>query len=78
MGKTKNVSAFERGMKVVGVLFCVKNCNAAGFFLTQQIPVCIKNVPPTKGHPANLTQLWEASESTWASIPVEHFQQSMP
>ena len=23
--------------------------------------------------PANLTQLWEALESTWASIPVEHF-----
>jgi hypothetical protein len=29
------------------------------------------NGPPPKGHPANLTQLWEALESTWASIPVE-------
>ncbi|XP_064874657.1 lipid droplet-regulating VLDL assembly factor AUP1-like isoform X2 [Oncorhynchus nerka] len=41
----------------------------------------IKNGPPPKGHPANLTQPWEALESTWASIPVEHFQhqvESMP
>ena len=36
--------------------------------------MCIKNGPPPKGHPANLTQLWEALESTWASIPVERFQ----
>jgi hypothetical protein len=32
-----------------------------------------QNDPPPKGHPANLTQLWEALESTWASIPVERF-----
>ena len=43
-------------------------------FHAQQFPVCIKNGPPPKGHPANLTQLWEALESTWASIPVERFQ----
>ena len=36
--------------------------------------MCIKNGPPPKGHPANLTQLWEALESTWASILVEHFR----
>ena len=30
----------------------------------------IKNGLPPKGHPANLTQLWEA----WASIPVERFR----
>jgi hypothetical protein len=74
MGKTKNVSAFERGMVVVarrtGVCqelqrFCV--------FHAQQFPVCIKNGPPPKGYPANLTKLWEALESTWASIPVERF-----
>ena len=50
-------------------------------FHTQQFPVCIKNGPPPKGHPANLTQLWEALESTWASIPVERFRhlvESMP
>uniref|UniRef100_A0A4W5PC85 Plexin-B1 n=1 Tax=Hucho hucho TaxID=62062 RepID=A0A4W5PC85_9TELE len=29
-----------------------------------------KNGPPPKGHPANLTQLWEALESKSASIPV--------
>jgi hypothetical protein len=50
-------------------------------FHTQQFHVCIKNGPPPKFHPANLTQLWEALESTWASIPVERFRQhleSMP
>ena len=31
--------------------------------------VCINNGPPCKGHPANLTQLWEALEST-----VERFR----
>ena len=42
----------------------------------QQFPMCMKNGPPPKGHPANLTQRqrWEALESTWASIPVEHFR----
>ena len=43
--------------------------------------MCIKNGPPPKGHPANLTQLWEAMPSTWAGIPVERFQHlvvSMP
>ena len=29
---------------------------------------------PCKGHPANLTQLWEALESTGASIYVNRFQ----
>jgi hypothetical protein len=43
-------------------------------FDAQKFPVCIKNGPPPKGHPANLTQLWEALESTWASIPAEHFR----
>ena len=43
-------------------------------FQAQQFPVCIKNGPPPKGHPANLTQLWEAMESTWASISVEGFR----
>ena len=37
------------------------------FFHVQQFPVCIKNNPPPKGHPTNVTQLWEALKSTWAS-----------
>jgi hypothetical protein len=41
-------------------------------FHAQQFPVCTKNGPPPEGHPANFTQLWEALESTWASIHVEH------
>jgi hypothetical protein len=43
--------------------------------------MCIMNGPPTKGHPANLTQLWEALASTRASIPMESFRhlvESMP
>ena len=32
-------------------------------FHTQQIPFCIKNGPPPKGHPVNLSQLWEALDS---------------
>ena len=50
-------------------------------FNTQKFPVCIKTGPQLKRHPVNLTQLWEALESTWASIPVERFfdtLQSMP
>ena len=43
-------------------------------FHAQQFPVCIKNGPLPKGHLDKLTQLWEALESTWASIPVEHFR----
>ena len=70
-GKTKYLSAFVWGM-VVGDR-SVKNCNSAGFFHAQQFPLCIKNGPPPKGYPANLTQLWEALESTWASTPVERF-----
>jgi hypothetical protein len=31
------------------------------FFHTPQFPVCIKNGPPPKGHPVNLTQLWEVN-----------------
>ena len=82
MGKTKYLSAFERGM-VVGVR-CTSLCQElqrCWVFHAQQLPVCIKNGPPPKGHPANLTQLWEALESTWASIPVELSQplvESMP
>ena len=30
---------------------------------TQQFPMCIKNGPPPKGHPANLTRLWKALET---------------
>jgi hypothetical protein len=50
-------------------------------FHAQQFPVCIKNGPPPKEYPANLTQLWEALESTWASITMEcfrHLAESMP
>jgi hypothetical protein len=50
-------------------------------FHTQQFPVCIKNGPPSKGHPAILAQLWETLESNWTRIPMEcfrHLVESMP
>jgi hypothetical protein len=47
----KYLSAFEHGM--------VADANL-GFF-SQQFPVCIKNGPPPKGHPSDLTELWEAA-----------------
>jgi hypothetical protein len=82
MGKPEHGSAFERGIVVgarrTGLCQELQRC---WVFHTQQLPVCIKNGPPPKGHPANLTQLWEALESTWTSIPVERFQhhvESMP
>ena len=69
MGNTKYLSAFEQGM-VVGAR-CTSLCKELQLGYTQQFPLCIKNGPTPKGHPANMTQLWEALESTWASIPVE-------
>ena len=74
MGKKIYFSAFELGM-VVGARLTglCQELQSCWVFHAQQLPVCIKNDPPPTGHPANLTQLWEALESTWASIPVEHF-----
>ena len=43
-------------------------------FQAQQFPLCIKNGPPPKRHPANLTQLWKALKSTWVRIPEDSFQ----
>ena len=70
MGKTKDLSAFEQSNVVPDALVGV--CQKV--FHTQQFPVCIKYGPQSKRHPANLTQLWEALESTWASIPIECFR----
>ena len=82
MGKTKYLGTFERGIVVgardTGLCQELQHC---WVFHAQQFPVCIKNGPPPKGHPAYLTQLWEALESIWASIPMEtfrHLVESMP
>ena len=47
---------FELGM-VVGTGLC-QELQRYWVLHTQQFPVCIKNGPPAKGHPANLTQLF--------------------
>ena len=71
MGKTTGLSAFEQGM-VVGArrtgLSVSRTINAAGFH-TQQFTMCIKNGPPPKGRPANLTELWEALEFNMGQRP---------
>jgi hypothetical protein len=65
MGKTQNVSAFERGMVVGAMLTSLcQELQRCWAFHAQQFPVCIKDGPPPKGHPDNLNQLWEALEST--------------
>ena len=56
MGKTNYLSAFARGM-VVGARrtgLC-QELQCGLVFHAQQFPVCIRNGPPPKGHPANLT-----------------------
>ena len=60
----------------------VKNSNTAEFFTLNSF-LCVSRIvhPPPKGQIANLTQLWEALESTWTSIPVEsirHLVEFMP
>ena len=58
MGKTKYLSAFERG-RVVGARrngWC-QELQRCWVFHAQQFPVCIKNGPPHKGHAANLTTI---------------------
>ena len=64
MGKAKDLSAFKWGMIVRArrTGLC-QELQHFWDFHAQQFPVCIKNGPPPKGHPANLTQLWEALEN---------------
>ena len=70
-----DLSAFERCMDVdarrTGLCQELQRC---WVFHAQQFPVCIKNGLPPKGHPANLTQMWDALESTLSRIPVECFR----
>jgi hypothetical protein len=72
MGKTKDC-AFELGIVVgarhTGLSQELQRC---WVFHAQQCSVCIKNGPPPKGHPDNLTQLWEAIESKWASSTLRN------
>ena len=58
------LSAFERDM-VVGArrTGLGQELQSCWDYSAQQFPVHIKNGSPPKGHPANLTQLWEALAS---------------
>ena len=56
---------------------CVKNCNGAGVFTLNSFQ-CVSRIPTSQ---RTSSQLWEALESTWTSIPVErsqHLVESMP
>jgi hypothetical protein len=74
MGKTKYLRAFEWGM--VGATRLYQELQHCWVFHAQQFRLCIKNGPPPKGHPANLVQLWEPMESTWARF--RHYTLSSP
>ena len=79
MGKTKHLSAFWMGYGSKCQVWVCQELQRCWVLHTQQFPLCIKNGPPPKGHPENLTHLWEALESTW--LPVERFRrlvESMP
>ena len=70
--RPKQLSALEQRMVVgarrTGLCQELQRCCV---FHAQQFLVYINIGRPPKGHPANLTQLWEALESTWTSLPVE-------
>jgi hypothetical protein len=70
MGKTNDLSDFERGIVVgarrTGLDQELQHC---WVFHAQQSPVCVKIGPQAKGHPANLTQLGSIGVN-----PVERFQ----
>ena len=71
--RQKYLSAFEQGM-VVGARGLCQDLLHCWVFHAQQFTMCIKNGPPPKGHPANMTQLWKALMSTWAHTSVERFR----
>ena len=67
----------KRGKQSLCLSCYTQLCNLIFFFFLHipttpetpnSFPMCIKNGPPPNGHPANLTQLWEALELTWASV----------
>ena len=77
IGKTKYLSAFEQGM-VVGAW---RISNAAGFFTLNSFLCVSRMVHHPKDIQWTWQKLWDALESTWASIPGERFQHledSMP
>ena len=86
MGKTKDGSVFGGYGNVVDArrtgLSVSRTATLLGFTRSTVSHVYQEYTWETpKGHPANLTQLWEALESTWSSIPVEcfrHHVESMP
>jgi predicted transcriptional regulator len=68
-GQDKILSAFEQGMVVGPRRTSLSESRTAmllGFSRSTVSRVC-----QPKGHQTNSTQLREALESTWASIPVE-------
>jgi hypothetical protein len=73
MGKTKKIGVPLNGVVGARHTGLCQELQCCCFFCTQQFSACMKNGPPPKGHPANLTQLWKALESTWVSIPVQRF-----
>ena len=69
MGKTKYLSAFERGLvggtRRTGLCKELQRC---WVFHAQQFPVCVKNGPPPKGHPANLERITRGPHPCAAAV----------
>jgi hypothetical protein len=70
--KRFTLSTFELGMVVGARRTSVSRTATLLGFSHSTVSRVYQDGPPPKGHPANLIQQWEALESTWASIPVEH------
>ena len=67
MGKTNNISAFERGSRCQAHQFVSRTATLLGFSFS-----CVyQQSAPTQ---RTSRQLWESLVSTWASIPVERVQ----
>ena len=74
-GTRQKVSAYEQGMVVARRTGLSVSRTATLLCFSDSTVSCVSRmVHLPNGHPANLTQLQGALESTWASNPVEHFQ----
>ena len=74
MGKTKDLSAFERGM-VVGARHTGLSQELQRCWVFHTTVSCVyQEWSTTQRTSSQLAQLWEALESTWGSIPVERFR----
>ena len=67
MGKTKYLSAFERGSRCQALQFeCVKTCNAVGFFILNSF-LCVSRAVH---HPKDIQPTWHNCGKHWSQHGV--------